>query len=573
MKKTRQLVASLVAIVICFAMLLGTTYAWFTDSIVNTNNIIKSGNVDVELWHKSNANEEFEEVKGDTKLFVNTKGDAILWEPEASTTETFEVRNVGSLALKYNFSVKAIAKSLNAEGLDLTDVITVTVNEEVQSGFDFAVENKTLEVGKSETYKINFKWNQGVLEDNKYADLDLVLGVELVATQLNFEYDGTGNGFDERAEYPAISSPVDVPATATELTIATASEKAVEVTLPAELVGALPAGVETVSLVHTEPVVDGSTVTFEAIELVDQNGEIIDLSQNEIKFTVTLPAQDVIKAGVPVVIYHDGEEVAKGDQVKIDANGVITYDVEHLCKVEVKIDGIKTDAELAEKIVAGETDLYLATGTFCMPVSAQGKTLTITGTGKDTVIKVVDMGGGEADGQLDYNLDGSTVTFNNLTIKTNNNTYAGYARMKGTYNNCWFENHYSLNGDSEFNNCEFNVSGDQYNIWTWGAPNATFNGCTFNSDGKAIMLYGGTDTTLTINDCIFNETNVLNTQKAAIEIGDDYKRNFTLIINKTTVNGYEINPNGIDTGTTLWSNKDSMPQDRLNVVVDGVDVY
>ena len=90
MKKRKSLVASLIAIVICFSMLLGSTYAWFTDSIVNTNNIIKSGNVDVKLLH-TNAVKDNEEVDGATKLFVNQNGGEVLWEPGASATESFVI--------------------------------------------------------------------------------------------------------------------------------------------------------------------------------------------------------------------------------------------------------------------------------------------------------------------------------------------------------------------------------------------------------------------------------------------------------------------------------------------------
>ena len=331
MKKTRKMVASLVAIVICFAMLLGTTYAWFTDSVVNTNNIIKSGNVDVELWHKSNENTSFEEVDGATKLFVNTANDPILWEPEASTTETFKVSNVGSLALKYNFSVKAIAKSLNAVGRDLTDVITVTVNEQVQSGFDFAVENQTLEVGKSATYKINLKWNQGVLEDKKYENLQILLGVELVATQDYVEVDGSGNPFDGEAQFPNASNMADLTNDVTEdVTLVTAGENAVEVSLPKDLVNQLSA--EKISLVHTEPKVEGDKVIFDAIELVDEDGNTIDLSDNDKEFKITLPAQEKFNAGAQVSIYHDGENVATAT---VADDKTITYTVKHLCEVAV----------------------------------------------------------------------------------------------------------------------------------------------------------------------------------------------------------------------------------------------
>ena len=234
---------------------------------------------------------------------------------------------------------------------------------------------------------------------------------------------------------------------------------------------------------------------------------------------------------------------------------------------------VNSAAELDAAIKNGETTIYIGSGEYNMPASAKGKTLELIGLGNPT-ISVVPAGQGEANGQLDYNLDGATVTFTGLTIKTNNNTYAGYARLTATFNNCTMENCFCLNGNSVFNDCTLNVSGDQYNIWTWGAPVATFTDCTFNCDGKAMLLYGQANTKLTMNNCVFNDKGGLaSPKKTAIEIGNDYNKSYELIVNNATVNGFEENPNGIATGTTLWSNKNSMGQDKLNVVIDGVDVY
>jgi hypothetical protein len=124
-----------------------------------------------------------------------------------------------------------------------------------------------------------------------------------------------------------------------------------------------------------------------------------------------------------------------------------------------------------------------------------------------------------------------------------------------------------------FNNCTFNVSGDVYNIWTWGAPNAEFNNCTFNSDGKALLLYGTVNTNLTLNGCTFKDKGGLTDKKAAVEIGNDYGKSYTLTVTDTVVNGYEINDKGTNTGSTLWGNKNSMGPDKLIVTVDGVKVY
>jgi hypothetical protein len=89
-----------------------------------------------------------------------------------------------------------------------------------------------------------------------------------------------------------------------------------------------------------------------------------------------------------------------------------------------------------------------------------------------------------------------------------------------------------------------------------------------------MLHYGQANTKLTMNNCVFNDKGGLaSPKKTAIEIGNDYNKSYELIVNNATVNGFEENPNGIATGTTLWSNKNSMGQDKLNVVIDGVDVY
>lgn len=250
-------------------------------------------------------------------------------------------------------------------------------------------------------------------------------------------------------------------------------------------------------------------------------------------------------------------EAVQGNAVTEGAAEVVTFTV------------ADDSAAIDDAIAAGEDTIVLGAGNYVVPDSAAGKTLTFVGNG-DTVIATQDDGSYEG---CDYSLDGATVTFENITINTDSTTYTGYARLNATYNNCTINGTYTLYGDSVFNDCTFNVTGDVYNIWTWGAENATFNNCTFNSDGKAVLLYGTVNANLTINHCTFNDHGGLTDLKAAIEIGDSYSKSYTLTVTNTVVNGYEINDKGIYTGTTLWGNKNSMGTDKLNVIVDGVDVY
>ena len=238
----------------------------------------------------------------------------------------------------------------------------------------------------------------------------------------------------------------------------------------------------------------------------------------------------------------------------VTATGSITY-------------AVSNAAELEAAVKSGATDIFLNDGEYNVD-NCGGKTLTISGS-KNAVINV-DV---PVNNYPDYGFDGATVVFNGVTIKTNNQTYSGYSNLNATFNNCVIENSITLYGESTFNNCVFNVSGDQYNIWTWAAPVVTLNDCTFNSDGKAILMYGGANTKMTVNKCIFNDTGVLPDLKAAIEVGDGMGAKYELNINNTVVNGYEFNDKGIATNSKLWGNKNAMPTDALNVVIDGVEVY
>ena len=262
------------------------------------------------------------------------------------------------------------------------------------------------------------------------------------------------------------------------------------------------------------------------------------------------------------------DEDAKANADKVVVNGA-------LMKVEGDnaVIGAASTEELANATIGNNATIYLAAGDYIIPSTAKGKTLTIKGTGNPEDVKVAVTKVGTGGENCDYGFDGSTVTFEGITITTNSSTYIGYARCKGTYKKCVINGTYTLYGDSKFENCTFNVSGDVYNIWTWGAPNATFDGCTFNSDGKAMLLYGQENTNLTIENSVFNDKGGLTDLKAAIEIGNDYDKSYTLVVNNTVVNGYEINDKGINTGTTLWANKNSMGTDKLSVTVDGVKVY
>ena len=110
----RALLSSVLALFLCFTMLLGTTFAWFTDEVASANNVITSGNLDVVLEYKTNWNDEWTPVTAETLLF----NDQALYEPGYTEIVFLRVSNAGSLALKYNlmFNLKNETAGINVYG-------------------------------------------------------------------------------------------------------------------------------------------------------------------------------------------------------------------------------------------------------------------------------------------------------------------------------------------------------------------------------------------------------------------------------------------------------------------------
>lgn len=235
----------------------------------------------------------------------------------------------------------------------------------------------------------------------------------------------------------------------------------------------------------------------------------------------------------------------------------------------VEMNGAKygTIAAALANVTSGQAvEIALAEGTYTLPSAAKGKVLTFVGTG-DAANTIIECKNDGYD-----NLNGSKVTFENLTIETDNETYRGFIHVSGaTYKNCIIKNQLTLYSDGDpllFDNCTFHVSGNNYNVWTWGTS-ATFKDCTFDCDGKAMLVYGGGTSEVTFTDCIFNDFGGQN-GKAAIETGNDYDATYTIHINNCKVNGFDVNS---VSGSNVWGNKDSMAADKLNVIIDNVDVY
>ena len=121
----RALLLSVCSIALCLVMLIGTTFAWFTDTASTAVNTIQSGTLVVDIVDKDGTS-----LKGGSMSFVNVNGsDDILWEPGVTfRTPEFYVTSTGSLALKYKMELNGLVG--NSELLKVIKFSVVTKNED-----------------------------------------------------------------------------------------------------------------------------------------------------------------------------------------------------------------------------------------------------------------------------------------------------------------------------------------------------------------------------------------------------------------------------------------------------------
>ncbi len=229
-KNTKHaLLTSVMAMLLCCSMLVGTTFAWFTDSVASSSNTITAGNLDIEVQYTLDG-ENWKELDGATDLFQ--KG---LWEPGHTEVVALRIKNNGSLALKYaaNMNIVNETKGKTKDGADivLSDILTVTtvthqVNQvgDILLGMVFGGSQNT-DTGAAKTFKSGniLASDQELLAGDAHYVIITVdmaetvgneanhngtnipsidFGINVLASQLTYENDSFGNQYDKDATYP-----------------------------------------------------------------------------------------------------------------------------------------------------------------------------------------------------------------------------------------------------------------------------------------------------------------------------------------------------------------------------------
>lgn len=225
------LVTSIISMLLCVSMLVGTTFAWFTDEVVSGMNTIVAGNLDIEV---TNADGD---ITGQKELF----DDVTLWEPGVVAYENLTLVNKGTLALKYamymnfdgqNYVIEADGTKTNYGLASKLKVAVVpggvegnreamiaagtkagwnTLENLAKTGELYPTNNMPTDGKNAETYGLVIYWepadddnnwnvkNGKTTTDEKPLHIDL--GINVVATQLTYEEDSIDNKYDENSKF------------------------------------------------------------------------------------------------------------------------------------------------------------------------------------------------------------------------------------------------------------------------------------------------------------------------------------------------------------------------------------
>ena len=427
-KTTRKaLLSSALALTMCVAMLIATTFAWFTDTASTSVNKIQAGKLDVSLEMKNpeytGADDtnpaEWISAEGQTLGWVKATGDGttsladstdILWEPGCTyNLQDVRVVNNGDLALKYQVQISGLLG--NAELLNAID-FTVKIGDGDET--KLANWDETLEAGeKGDAITITgtMKSDAG----NEYQGLSIDgIAITVVATQLASEFDSNSNDYDEGAVLPVSAKAVgnltvektESGETVKVKTEQTLSDNVMSVTYPANVV---------LSTDVTSSGTDGtkkSSVTQElkyvGTEARGESVEINDETQAVASYDLTLPVANENTTLVTVEInytkglniekiYHDGEELTKVTEEPSSTTGaecfmydkdrgVITLYLKHASPIDIVYGkpGVTSKEGKSLNDVFGGTDFDFGYG------NTSTEAVTLDGKGTAVVTDYVD---------------------------------------------------------------------------------------------------------------------------------------------------------------------------------------
>lgn len=198
----RALLTSALALLMCVAMLVGATFAWFTDTASTAVNKIQAGTLNVDIVDKNG-----DSLNGKSLSFRDANDSTdILWEPGATfNLDSFKIVNKGNLAFKYKVIISGV--NGNAKLLEAIDFFVKIGDAEKVALADWEgillpngeAATDTMDAGTTSAITISGTMKKEA--GNEYQGLSIDgIGITVVATQYTYENDSFGNEYDASAE-------------------------------------------------------------------------------------------------------------------------------------------------------------------------------------------------------------------------------------------------------------------------------------------------------------------------------------------------------------------------------------
>ena len=360
----RALLTSVLALLMCVTMLIGATFAWFTDSASTAVNKIQAGTLDIELQYATAWNDvtgvptNWEDAEGKTLSFRKAAGAAedepILWEPGCTyVLPELRIVNKGNLALKYRIVVNGVVG--NAK---LLDAINFTYGDNIDINAEVSL------APNAKTEGIVIKGHMRKDAGNEYQGLSIDgIGITVVATQVASEFDSFDNQYDKDAPLQVNAKGVgDISVTngSSQNNAEVSTEKTIS---SGDMSVTYPAGVKLSNTGEvTGDTAKKTSVTQELKYVGDtpsaaMTGISIDNGKAVASYELTLPVSASNNTPVTVTIkysagltgvqvYHSGTLLtstanANGESAVYDAStGVLTLKLKHASPIDIVYNAV-----------------------------------------------------------------------------------------------------------------------------------------------------------------------------------------------------------------------------------------
>ena len=220
----RALLTSVMALVMCVVMLVGTTFAWFTDTASTGVNKIQAGNLDVELLMYKNSTDRYVNISKDKNPIFGSDTSAVaqndnldtLWEPGKTQVAYLAIENKGNLALKYKVALnvtdpensndlyKVMQYAIVPDAKNDNNMVTGwTEGNSVVVGLQEVSGEVALDAGATHYFALLVHMDE--LAGNEYKNGKVEFDLTVLAAQNTVESDSFGTDYDKNALYPDVT--------------------------------------------------------------------------------------------------------------------------------------------------------------------------------------------------------------------------------------------------------------------------------------------------------------------------------------------------------------------------------